>query len=95
MSKVDDIKNRKRNEKQISPTLALNEEVNTEEVNVRRNEEINVGRNEEKKVERKRVSFDLRTDLHKDLKMQSLLQDKKIYILIEEALEDYLAKLKK
>jgi hypothetical protein len=41
-------------------------------------------------VERKRVSFDLRTDLHKELKMQSLIQEKTIYILIEEALEKYL-----
>ena len=45
-------------------------------------------------MERKRVSFDLRTDLHKELKMQALLQDKNIYILIEEALEKYLSEKK-
>ena len=41
-------------------------------------------------MERKRVSFDIRTDLHKELKMQALVQEKNIYILIEEALERYL-----
>ena len=55
------------------------------ETNVDLNQETNETRKEEKKVERKRVSFDLRTDLHKELKMQALLQDKNIYILIEEA----------
>ncbi|MED4301267.1 hypothetical protein P9204_12765, partial [Geobacillus stearothermophilus] len=49
---------------------------------------------EDKKVERKRVSFDIRTDLHKELKMQSILQEKNIYLLIEEALEKYLNELK-
>lgn len=83
MSKIDDIKNKKRNAKQISPSQVLTENVETKEEN-------NVGRKEEKKIERKRVSFDLRTDLHKQLKMQSLLQEKNIYILIEEALEQYL-----
>lgn len=83
MSKIDDIKNKKRNAKQVSPSHVLTENVETKEEN-------NVGRKEEKKIERKRVSFDLRTDLHKQLKMQSLLQEKNIYILIEEALEQYL-----
>jgi hypothetical protein len=32
--------------------------------------------------------------LHKELKMQALLQDKNIYILIEEALEKYLSEKK-
>lgn len=87
MSKIDEIKNRKRNEKQISPSQVLTGIVETKEEN-------NVGRKEEKKIERKRVSFDLRTDLHKELKMQSLLQEKNIYILIEEALEKYLDEMK-
>lgn len=90
MSKVNDIKNKMRSQKQISPTMALNEEVGNEE----NKEEINVPRKEEKKIERKRVSFDLRTDLHKELKMQSLLQERNIYILIEEALEKYLDEIK-
>lgn len=81
-----------RNQKQISPTYALNEEINNGESY---NEEINVGRKEGKKIERKRVSFDLRTDLHKKLKMQALLQEENIYILIEEALEEYLNSIKK
>ena len=84
MSKVNDIKNMKRQQKVITPSQVLAETVGEEE------RETNETRKEEKRVERKRVSFDLRTDLHKELKMQALLQDKNIYILIEEALEKYL-----
>lgn len=90
MSKVNDIKNMKRQQKSISPAQALAESVG-EEVNVSSNEET---RKEEKRVERKRVSFDLRTDLHKELKLQALMQEKNIYILIEEALEKYLKEKK-
>ncbi|WP_108671365.1 hypothetical protein [Peribacillus acanthi] len=102
MSKVNDIKNMKRQQKVISPTQALAEMVGEdeakEEKKISRKEEIlepikvetNQPRKEDSKVERKRVSFDLRTDLHKELKMQSLMQEKNIYILIEEALEKYL-----
>jgi predicted HicB family RNase H-like nuclease len=92
VSKVNDIKNRKRQQKVITPSQVLAETVGeeTEENNVDSKQETNETRKEEKKVERKRVSFDLRTDLHKELKMQALLQDKNIYILIEEALEKYL-----
>jgi hypothetical protein len=89
VSKVNDIKNMKRQQKVITPAQALAEVVG-EENNVDLNEEINETRKEEKKMERKRVSFDLRTDLHKELKMQSLIQEKNIYILIEEALVKYL-----
>lgn len=81
MSKVNDIKNMKRQQKTITPTQALAEVVG---------EENNETRKVEKKIDRKRVSFDIRTDLYKDLKMQALVQDKNIYILIEEALEKYL-----
>ena len=88
MSKIDDIKNIKRRQKVVTPSQALAEVI--EENNVSLNKEINKTRKEEKRVERKRVSFDLRTDLHKELKMQSLIQEKTIYILIEEALERYL-----
>lgn len=88
MSKIDDIKNIKRRQKVVTPSQALAEVI--EGNNVGSNKEINETRKEEKKVERKRVSFDLRTDLHKELKMQSLIQEKTIYILIEEALEKYL-----
>jgi hypothetical protein len=93
VSKVDDIKNLKRQQKTITPTQVLVESVGNEN-NVVSNEENNQGRKEEKKVERKRVSFDLRTDLHKELKMQSILQEKNIYLLIEEAVEKYLSELK-
>ena len=79
MSKVNEIKNMKRLQKHITPSQALAEEVNEEKVPTL-----------QKKLIRKRVSFDLRTDLHKELKMQSLLQEKNIYILIEEALDEYL-----
>jgi uncharacterized membrane-anchored protein YjiN (DUF445 family) len=98
VSKVNDIKNMKRQQKVITPTQALAEIVGEEEIieetNVDLNEEINETRKGEKKLERKRVSFDLRTDLHKELKMQSLVQEKNIYILIEEALEKYLKESK-
>jgi hypothetical protein len=93
VSKVNDIKNMKRQQKIITPAQALAETVGEEtkqETNVSSNEEIIEARKEVKKVERKRVSFDLRTDLHKKLKMEALVQEKNIYILIEEALEKYL-----
>jgi hypothetical protein len=94
VSKVNDIKNLRRRQKVVTPSQVLaesvGEETNIVENNVDLKQEINETRKEEKKVERKRVSFDLRTDLHKELKMQALLQEKNIYILIEEALEKYL-----
>lgn len=79
----------KRKQKVVTPSQVLTETVE-EEKNVDLKEEIKEIRKENKKVERKRVSFDLRTDLHKELKMQALMQEKNIYILIEEALEKYL-----
>ena len=96
MSRVNDIKNMKRQQRVITPSQVLAETVGEEEkeTNVVLKQEINETRKEEKKVERKRVSFDLRTDLHKELKMQALLQDKNIYNLIEEALEKYLSEKK-
>lgn len=84
MSGVDKIKNSKRQQKEATETLLGVED------NVDSNEERKKERMEERKVERKRVSFDLRTDIHRDLKMQSIVQEKNIYILIEEALEKYL-----
>jgi predicted HicB family RNase H-like nuclease len=83
-------KNMKRQQKHITPTHVLTEAI-VEENNVDTNEENNQGR---KKMERKRVSFDLRTDLHKELKMQSILKEKSLYLLIEEALEKYLNELR-
>ena len=68
MSKVNDIKNLKRQQKVITPTQALAEIVGEEENNITSNEETNKKTKEENKVERKRVSFDLRTDLYKDVK---------------------------
>jgi hypothetical protein len=86
----------KRKQRVITPSQVLAETVGEEEkeTNVVLKQGINETRKEEKKVERKRVSFDLRTDLHKELKMQALLQDKNIYNLIEEALEKYLSEKK-
>ena len=77
MSRIDEIKSLKRQQKIVSPSQILSEEIK---------EENNVS----SKVERKRVSFDLRTDLHQELKLQSVIQDTNIYILIEEALINYL-----
>lgn len=79
----------KRKQKVMTPAQALTASVGEET-----NEEISKMRRVGKRVERKRVSFDLRTDLHKELKMQSLIQEKNIYILIEEALENYLKETK-
>ena len=86
----------KRKQRVITPSQVLAETVGEEEkeTNVVLKQGINETRKEEKKVERKRVSFDLRTDLHKELKMQALLQEKNIYNLIEEALEKYLSEKK-
>jgi predicted HicB family RNase H-like nuclease len=86
VSKIDDIKNRTK-QKVITPAQAMIEDLKEEN-----KEEKNIGRNVPEKVERKRVSFDLRVDLHKELKIQALMQEKNIYILIEEALEEYLKK---
>lgn len=90
MSKVNDIKNLKRQQKVVTPTQALAEVVGEEENNITSNEEKNKKTKEENKVERKRVSFDLRADLYRDVKMAALIQEKKMYIIIEEALEKYL-----
>lgn len=94
MSKVNDIKSLRRRQKVVTPSQVLaesvGEETSTVDNNVDLKQEINETRKGEKRVERKRVSFDLRTELHKELKMQALLQEKNIYILIEEALEKYL-----
>ncbi len=83
MSKTDDMKNRTRQQKNITPTQALSEDIGEKENDQNKNQ---------KKVERKRVSFDIRTDLHKELKTQAVVQEKNIYLLIEEALETYLNK---
>lgn len=81
MSQIDEIKNLKRKQKVVSPSQILSEEIK---------EEGKKENNVSSKVERKRVSFDLRTDLHQQLKLQSVVQEKNIYILIEEALTNYL-----
>lgn len=85
MSKnAEAVKNMKRNAKNESPSQVLTQEYELP------SKGDNVVRNEETKIERKRVSFDLRTDLHKELKIQSVVQEKNIYLLIEEALDQYL-----
>jgi hypothetical protein len=78
------VKNKKRHPNNESPSKVLTQEFELPQ------KEKNVVRNEETKIERKRVSFDLRTDLHKELKIQSVVQEKNIYLLIEEALDQYL-----
>ena len=88
MSKIDEIKNLKRQQKIVSPSQVLSEEI--EEIKEGTKERIKEENNVSLKIERKRVSFDLRTDIHQELKMQSVIQDKNIYILIEEALMNYL-----
>ena len=80
MSTIDNIKNKTRSKKQTTPATYMSEGIN---------EETNVGRKEEK-IERKRVSFDLSTELHQELKIKSATNGKKIYEMIEEALKDYL-----
>lgn len=87
---MNDIKNLKRQQKVISPTQALAEVVGEEENSISSNEEKNKKIKGEIKIERKRVSFDLRTDLYKTLKMEAIIQEKNMYIIIEEALEKYL-----
>ena len=67
VSKIDDIKNIKRRQKVLTLSQALAEVIEVN--NVGSNKEINETRKEEKKVKRKRVSFDLRIDIHKELKM--------------------------
>lgn len=88
MSKINDIKNMKRKQKVVSPTQALSEVVEGTDISF--TNQPNRAQVQNKKIERKRVSFDLRIDLHKELKMQALIQEKNIYNLIEEALEKYL-----
>ncbi|PSL41258.1 hypothetical protein B0H94_1204 [Salsuginibacillus halophilus] len=93
-NKVDDIKNRKRNQSNVSPSEALNQPIDPEETveeeNVSRKEGKKMTTNQTTKIERKRVSFDLRTDLHKRMKMQALQEERNIYEIIEEAVEAYL-----
>jgi DNA-nicking Smr family endonuclease len=92
VSKINDIKNMKRKQKVVSPAQALSEVI--EETDVISTDQQNETQRDSRKRERKRVSFDLRIDLHKELKMQALIQEKNIYNLIEEALEKYLTKNK-
>jgi len=80
VSKIDEIKNLKRQQnKTITPAQVISENIDKKEEN-----------NVSSRLERKRVSFDLRTDLHQELKLQSVIQHRKIYEMIEEALEQYL-----
>ena len=58
-------------------------------------EEIKEENNVSLKLERKIVLFDLRTDIHQELKLQSVIQDKNIYILIEEALSLFFKPVRK
>lgn len=83
---INEVSNTETNETKIVENNGGTKEENKELSSI----EIKLPRKEGNKVERKRVSFDLRTDLHKELKLQALLQEKNIYILIEEALEQYL-----
>ncbi|WP_100401150.1 hypothetical protein [Bacillus sp. FJAT-44742] len=91
MSKIDEIKNKKRTQNKMSPSQALNEPIQRQEGNnISKKEDTKKTIKEETKIERKRVSFDLSTRLHKKLKMQAIQEERNIYEIIEDALEDYL-----
>ena len=62
----------------------LNQEPTNEPSNVR----TNVG--SKSKAERRRFSFDLRPELHRDLKMQCLLDESNMYEVVEMLIENYL-----
>lgn len=47
---------------------------------------------EEQKITRKRVSFDLDVALMKQIKIKSVMDERNLYELVEEALQDYLNK---
>ncbi len=75
----------------MSPSQALNEPIQREEGNnVSKKEDTKKTTKEETKIERKRVSFDLSTRLHKRLKMQAINEERNIYEIIEESVERYL-----
>lgn len=82
-------------EETLEPTKEEINERAKEENNVAIKEEKKKQTNEGKKTERKRVSFDLRVDLHKEFKILAVTEDKNIYEMIEEAMEKYLEERKK
>lgn len=83
------------NEPSKEETNVSTNEPRKEETKVPTLEEPKQTTKEEKKIERKRVSFDIRTDLHREFKMMSILEDENIYILIERAMERFLEERKK
>ena len=66
----------------------LSNERRNEPSNVSTNARTNVQTNQ--KVERRRFSFDLRPELHRQLKMQCLLDDTNMYEVLESIIEQYL-----
>lgn len=78
------------------PTKPQKKELSNEEVNEETNvlaKETTIELPEETKV-RKRYSFDLDTGLMKQMKVHSVLQEKNVYELMEDAIRDYLNKVK-
>jgi len=75
--------------------MPKNEIAATEENNNTSNEQINKPTIETNNVgaeERKRASFDLRPALVKQLKIKAVTEDRNLYELVEEAIEEYLNK---
>lgn len=87
-------KNVSNNEEKNVETNQTNNLSSKEQNNVRRKEENKKTTNEETRVERKRVSFDLRTDLHKSYKRLAVDEDRNIYEMIEEAMDEWLERRK-
>ncbi|WP_240522363.1 hypothetical protein [Bacillus toyonensis] len=58
-------------------------------------EETNVRTLERKSVIRKRSSFDIDVELMKELKIQAVIHDKNIYEIVETAIRNELARMKK
>lgn len=88
VSKTNDIKNMKREQKMVSPARVLSEDID-KKIEIKEENNVSSFILNEQKIERKRVSFDLRTDLHRQLKMQAAFREKNIYEMIEEALVSY------
>ena len=69
-----------------------NETTNKKAEAQNRTEQRNNETTEEQKIVRKRVSFDLDVSLMKQLKIKSVMDERNLYELVEDALQDYLNK---
>lgn len=68
--------------------------VGTNEQTHKKNEPSNEPTKERSMVIRKRSSFDIDVELMKELKIQSILHDKSVYMIVEDAIRKELAALK-